>query len=96
MTKHFVAVALAATVWVPGAASQSILQRSDWRGANFETYLPSPPSSVPWLNRNTRTRLPKGDLPIGREPSSVGPLLLQAMTPSTQVSSNSPSEWRRM
>ncbi len=66
MTKHFVAVALAACLSMSDAAGQSILQRSDWRDRNFATYLPDPAYSVPWLNLDRRNKFPKADFQSAR------------------------------
>jgi hypothetical protein len=96
MTKYLSAVLLATVLWAPQAAGQSILQKSDRRGTNFETYLPAVGTSVPWLNLDTRMKLPKGDLPIGRQAGETGPLVLRTVTPERQVSSNVPSVFRRM
>jgi len=41
-----------------------------------EAFLPPASSDVPWLTIDKRTKLPKGDFPIGRN-ADVGPLILQ-------------------
>ena len=76
MMKYLFAAAVAATVCVPEAASQSLLQRSDWQDRKLETYLPRTNTSVPWLEIDTKTKLPKGDLPLGRDVASVGRFVL--------------------
>jgi hypothetical protein len=96
MMKHLIAGTVAACLWMPQATGQSVLQKTDWKETRFETFLPSPNTTVPWLNLNTKTKLPKGDLPIGREAASVGPFVLQPVDPDTRVSSNVPSGLRRM
>ena len=93
MTKLLTAVLVATCLWTPQAAGQSILQKTDWQGTRFDAYLPATHPAVPWLNLDPRTRLPKGDLPIGRE---AGPLVLRPVAPDTQVSANVPSDFRRM
>jgi hypothetical protein len=45
---------------------------------SFETFLPPLDNRAPWLNLNRRTKLPKGDYPLGRDADSLGPLVLQA------------------
>ena len=95
MTKHLTAVLLATCLWSPQAAGESILQKTDWQGTKFETYLPSPGPDVPWLNLESRTKLPKGDIPLGRYADVIGPVLLQPKGSNIQISSNEHSE-RRM
>ena len=94
MMKLVSAAALAAVVCVPEAAAQSVVQRSDWQDHKFDTYLPRVNTSVPWLEIDTRTKLPKGDIPLGRDVASVGRLVLPLRTDmqvSTNVSSTSGS-----
>lgn len=95
MTKHVVAAIAVASLFVSQAAGQSVLQKSDWKEPRFEMFLPTPGPALPWLNLDTRTKLPKGDLPIGRE-AAVGPPVLQPVSQDTQVSSNIPVDLRRM
>ena len=58
MRKFVIAVAVAAVLWTPEAASrQTILQKTDWRTKPFETYLP-PPISVPRPKLTPRIVLP--------------------------------------
>ena len=98
MTKRLFVAALAVFISVPAVSAQSILQRSDWKERGLETYLPPPPASmVPWLDLNTKTKLPKGDLPLGRNAISVGPFLLPLAAGKSQLSSNaSPTPYRSM
>jgi hypothetical protein len=78
MLKIFVALALAGTVLVHAATAGSLLRKTDAREARpFEAFLPPVSSSVPWLNLDTKTRLPKGDYPIGRD-AEVTPFVLRA------------------
>jgi hypothetical protein len=77
MTMRLFVAALAVFLWMPHASGQSIvgqsiMQRSDWQDRGLETHLPPLPSTVPWLDLNTRTKLPKGDLPLGRPVASAG------------------------
>ena len=58
MMKLVFAAALAAVIGVPEAAAQSLVQRSDWQDRKFETYLPRVNTTVPWLEIDTKTRLP--------------------------------------
>jgi hypothetical protein len=62
MRKSVIAVAVAAVLWAPAAAGQTILQKTDWRAKPFESYLP-PPISVPGLDVDSRTKPPKQHLP---------------------------------
>ena len=74
------------------AAGHSIMQRSDWHGRNFETYVPKMNTSVRWLELEKRTRWPKVDLPPGLDLGSIGPLVLPPTIPAaTRVESTVPS-----
>ena len=88
MMKLVFAAALAAVVAVPEAAAQSLVQRSDWQDRKFETYLPRVNTTVPWLEIDTKTRVPKGDIPLGRDVASVGRFVLPSRV-DVQVSTNS-------
>ena len=88
MMKLVFAAAFAAIIGVPDAAAQSLLQRSDWQESKFETYLPRGDTTVPWLEIDTKTKLPKGDAPLGRDVASVGPFVLPSHA-DVQVSTNS-------
>jgi hypothetical protein len=95
MMKFAFAAAVAATICVTDAAAQSLVQRSDWQDRKFETYLPKPAATVPWLAIDTKTKLPKGDIPLGRYADVIGPLLLQPKGSNIRISSNAHSG-RRM
>lgn len=88
MMKLVFAAAFAAVIGVPEAAAQSLVQRSDWQDRKFETYLPRLNTTVPWLEIDTKTKLPKGDLPLGRDVASIGRLVLQSRV-DVQVSTSS-------
>ena len=88
MMKLVFAAALAAVIGAPEAAAQSLVQRSDWQDRKFETYLPRVNTTVPWLEIDTKTRLPKGDIPLGRDVASFGRFVLPSR-PDVQVSTNS-------
>ena len=88
MMKLVLAAASAAVIGVPEAAAQSLVQRSDWQDRRFETYLPRVNTTVPWLEIDTKTRLPKGDIPLGRDVVSVGRFVLPSNA-DVQVSTNS-------
>lgn len=96
MTKYVVAVALAAVLSVPEAASQSLLQKSDWQPRAFESYLPTPSIAVPWLDCDSQTKLPKRDWPIGWQANAVPPFVLPHTLPNPQVSSTKTLDLRRM
>ncbi len=96
MTKHFVAVALAASLSMSEAAAQSILHSCDWREKSFATYLPAPANSVPWFNLDRRNKWPKADFPIGREVNVAVSSAFGPTTPNMRVTANSPSSVRRM
>ena len=88
MMKLVFVAACAAVLGVPEAAAQSLVQRSDWQDRKFETYLPRVNTTVPWLEIDTKTRLPKGDIPLGRDVASVGRFVLPSRV-DVQVSINS-------
>ena len=78
MLRTVVALALASAALVADATAQSVLRRMDIQSARpFEPYLPETGASVPWLNLDKRTKLPKGDYPIGRN-AEVTPFVLRA------------------
>jgi hypothetical protein len=70
MMKLVCVAVFAAVIGMPEAAAQSLLQRSDW-DRKFETYLPRVDTTVPWLGIDTKTQLPKGDIPLGRDVASI-------------------------
>ena len=74
------------------------LIKLDWLSLDVEAYLPPPVSTVPWLNLDSRTKLPRGDYSIGRLAEGIGPLVLKP-TAATQVSSTeqigkASSDWK--
>jgi hypothetical protein len=95
MMKHVVGAALAAILCVSQAAGQSLVQRSDWQDRKFETYLPRSNATVPWLEIDTKTKLPKGDLPIGRDVAWFGFAPPSAVA-DRQVSTNIIPTFRRI
>ena len=88
MMKLIIAAAFAAVIGMPDAAAQSLVQRNDWQDRTFETYLPRVNTTVPWLEIDTKTRLPKGDIPLGRDVASVGRFVLPSHA-DFQISTNS-------
>lgn len=88
MMKLIFVAAFAAVIGVPDAAAQSLVQRSDWQDRKFETYLPRVNTTVPWLEMDTKTKLPKGDIPLGRDVASVGRFVLPSRA-DVQISTNS-------
>jgi hypothetical protein len=67
MLKAIVALALAGVASVQDATAQSLVRKTDAQDARpFEYFLPPVSPAVPWLNLDTKTRLPKGDYPVGR------------------------------
>ena len=95
MMKLVFAAALAAAVAVPEAAAQSLVQRSDWQDRNFETYLPRVNTTVPWFEIDTKTRSPKGDIPLGRDVASVGRFVWPSRS-DVQVSTDVSPNYRSM
>jgi hypothetical protein len=92
MTKHLTAVVAATFLWAPPAAGHSTLRKTDWQGTRLETYLPGP--AVPWLNIESRTKLLKGDRPLGRYADGIGASALRPTGSNIRISSNEVSEWR--
>jgi len=89
--KLLVGLALAASLVTPAVPSagqdQSVL-KSFGLSRNFEDYLAKPGAQVPWLDLNTRTKLPNGELPVGRAAAGLEDLALRPAAPKTQLSSN--------
>jgi hypothetical protein len=82
-----IVVPLAAALVVLAAAPALGTETSVVRTAparNFAAYLPAPSSDVPWLKLDARTKLPKGDFPLGHNAESVGRFTLLS-APHTQV-----------
>ena len=99
MVKHLLAVTVAVTLGVSDAWDawgQSLVQRSDWQDRKIETYLPKPNPPVPWLELDTKTKLPKGDIPLGREVASLGPFVLPPISADIRVTANVTSTFRSM
>jgi hypothetical protein len=95
MMKLVSVASLAAVFCVPEAAAQSVVQRSDWQDRKFDTYLPRVNTSLPWLEIDTKTKLPKGDVPLGRNVASISRFVLPLCT-DMQVSTNVSSSSRSM
>jgi hypothetical protein len=52
---------------------------------------------VPWLEIDTKVKLPKGDLPLGRDVASFGSFVLPSAGADRQVSTHIiPTSWRIM
>ena len=96
MVKLVLAGVAAATLCMSNAAGQSLVQRSDWQNRKLETYLPRPSATVPWLELDTKTKLPKGDIPLGRDVASVGRLGLPPLDADIRVSTNAAPTFRSM
>lgn len=94
-TKLFAAAAMTFLL-MSHAAGQSILQKSDWQGRKLEMSLPRPAATVPWLELDPKTKLPKGDIPLGRDVASFKPFVLTPHSPDTQLSSNAEFTFRSM
>ena len=72
------------------------MQRSDWQDRKFETYLPQAERNCPWLELDTKTKLPKGDILLGRDVASVGPFVLPPVDTDIRVSTNVTPTFRSM
>jgi hypothetical protein len=91
MMKFVITVALAAALCTPGAAAQSVLQKSDWKARSFERSLPPPTERVPWLKLDIRDKPPKQDLPLGWQANAFPPFALHPLSPDMRVSSKNAS-----
>ena len=70
-------VAIAGLAMAPQVAStETLLRKVNHLNHGIEAYLPPPSPTVPWLNLDRNTKLPKGDYPIGRN-AEVKPFALQ-------------------
>lgn len=59
--------------------SQTLLRKANAPDKNFEAFLPPANFNVPWLSIDPRSKLPKGDYPLGRNAEvEVAPLILKA------------------
>jgi len=97
MVKLVFAGLAAASLCVSDAAGQSLVQRSDWQDRKFETYLPKPDATAPWREIDTKTKLPKGDLPLGRDVvASIGPFVSPPVDTDIRVSTNVTPTFRSM
>ena len=56
----------------PNERAQSVLTKPDWQDKDLSSYLPALSSQPPWLDLDARTKLPKGDFPLGREVTGIG------------------------
>jgi hypothetical protein len=71
-------IALAGLAAIPQVGgTETLLRRTDHVDRSIEAYLPPPSPAVPWLNLNRKTKLPKGDYPIGRN-TEAAPFVLQS------------------
>lgn len=92
MRKALFAFLMAGTLLVPPATSAvgnestgSVVRNTEWQNKDFAAYLPPISAETPWLNLDSRTKLPKGNFPLGREADSIGALALKPI-PNMQVS----------
>ena len=96
MTKIVMTVAVATVLCMSEAAAHSIVTRSDWQPKPFETYLPPPPNSAPWLEIDVRTKPRKQDVPLGWYAKALQPLALNPIPLETRVASDTTLDLRRM
>ena len=94
MTKLVIAAAFATVVGAVEATAESLVERSHWQDRKFETYLPRVITTVPWLEIDTKTKLPKGDMPLGRD-VAIGRFVLPSQG-DVQVSTNASSSFGSM
>jgi len=77
MLKPLVVLVLASVALLQDAQAESLLRNTDAQDRSFESFLPPVSPSVPWLDLDRKTRLPKGDYPVGRN-AEVTPFVLRA------------------
>lgn len=68
---------LAGALTIPVFGTETVLRRAAAPDKDFEAFLPPLNFNVPWLNIDSRTKLPKGDYPIGRN-AELGSFILQS------------------
>lgn len=96
MSKSVIAVAVAAVLWTPAAASgQTILQKTDWRAKPVETYLP-PSTSVRGLDLEIRTKPPRLDAPFGWQANALPSFQLHGGPTNARVASTAVLDLGRM
>ena len=76
-----VTMLLAGALTVPVFGTETLLREAKAPDKNFEAFLPPANFNVPWLSIDPRSKLPKGDYPLGRN-AEVAPLILK--TPNIQ------------
>jgi len=76
-----VTMLLAGALTVPVFGTETLLRKADAPDKSFEAFLPRANFNVPWLTIDPRSKLPKGDYPLGRN-AEVAPLILK--TPNIQ------------
>lgn len=96
MTKIVMTVAVATMLCMSEAAAYSIVQKSDWQAKAFETYLPPPANSAPWLEIDVRTKPRKQDVPLGWFANALQPFVLHSISPETRMAAGIASDLRRM
>jgi hypothetical protein len=70
-------VAIAGLAMIPQVAgTETLLRTVDHLHRGIEAYLPPASAAGPWLDLDRKTKLPKGDYPLGRNAESV-PFLFQ-------------------
>jgi hypothetical protein len=92
MSKKRSALLLTGALLIPpasalGSENISSVVRSPAPPKDFAAYLPALPPRAPWLSLDARTKLPKGDFPLGREADGIGRLALPSALP-TDVAAN--------
>ena len=75
------AAALLIVASIPAFGSETSVVRTTASEKDFAAYLPALPPHAPWLHLDARTKLPKGDYPLGREAESIGRLAVPGAFP---------------
>ena len=76
LLRVLVPLALVSVALIQDAHAQSLARRTDAQDSRpFESFIPPVSPAVPWLNLDTKIRLPKGDYPIGRNAEVAAPVL---------------------
>jgi hypothetical protein len=59
---------------IPAFGNETRVVRTTAPEKDFAAHLPALQPHEPWLHLDARTKLPKGDYPLGREAESIGRL----------------------
>jgi hypothetical protein len=65
-------VAVAGLAILPQVAgTESLLRKVNYLDRGIEAFLPPASAAAPWLDLDRKTKLPKGEYPIGRDAETI-------------------------